>query len=466
MALRQYQDAARTAIEAQWQSGVKKTLLVLVTGGGKTIIFAKVIENCVRNGERVLVLAHRGELLEQAADKLQMVTGLGCAVEKADQSCQGSWFRVVVGSVQTLMQEKRLSQFPPDYFDTIVVDEAHHCCPAGTMVGNMSIEHIQPGDVVPAYNHATGKAASRHVIGVMSRRVSEIYQLRLSNGTTLCCTGGHPIWNGTAYVRCNTLRAGDWIFEKGGNPLELSEIHEAQDMLDLRDSIYPEIMELNDDPILLGSMRSDCERSEAQDRKRDMRRLRESFCPVGKKAIPSHKRANLLFKRMQRKVCANRQGENDVGNQQAIRVGADEDQKPYAKRRIERKDEKQPKGTPIYPSGRERADDETARRACAGASRNLLGALRNRISNCYERREEVRRQDTKLLQGRYRLPECQAVDRGGWEKPFDGGGERERRTENRDLAPIRVVGITVHQRGSGREFERLCPGGVVYNLEV
>ncbi|MEG2859978.1 MAG: DEAD/DEAH box helicase [Clostridia bacterium] len=131
MALRQYQDAARTAIEAQWQSGVKKTLLVLVTGGGKTIIFAKVIENCVRNGERVLVLAHRGELLEQAADKLQMVTGLGCAVEKANQSCQGSWFRVVVGSVQTLMQEKRLSQFPPDYFDTIVVDEAHHCLSSG-----------------------------------------------------------------------------------------------------------------------------------------------------------------------------------------------------------------------------------------------------------------------------------------------------------------------------------------------
>ena len=50
-----------------------------------------------------------------------------CATEKAEQSCLGSWFRVVVGSVQSLMREKRLGKFDEDYFDTIVVDEAHHC---------------------------------------------------------------------------------------------------------------------------------------------------------------------------------------------------------------------------------------------------------------------------------------------------------------------------------------------------
>lgn len=125
--LRPYQEEARTAIFEQWDSGVQKTLLVLPTGCGKTIVFAKVTEDCVRKGERVLILAHRGELLEQAADKIQKSTGLGCAVEKADQSCQESWFRIVVGSVQTLMREKRLGQFPTDYFDTIIIDEAHHC---------------------------------------------------------------------------------------------------------------------------------------------------------------------------------------------------------------------------------------------------------------------------------------------------------------------------------------------------
>lgn len=127
MELRPYQKEAKEAIFEQWDSGVSKTLLVLPTGCGKTVVFAKVTEECVRQGDRVLILAHRGELLEQAADKLMKTTGLGCALEKAESSCKGSWFRVVVGSVQTLMREKRLNSFDPFYFNTIIIDEAHHC---------------------------------------------------------------------------------------------------------------------------------------------------------------------------------------------------------------------------------------------------------------------------------------------------------------------------------------------------
>ena len=127
MELRPYQSEARAAIFEEWDKGVKRTLLVLPTGCGKTIVFAKVTEDCVRRGNRVLILAHRGELLEQAADKIGKATGLGCATEKAEETCLGSWFRVVVGSVQSLTREKRLKQFPVDYFDTIIIDEAHHC---------------------------------------------------------------------------------------------------------------------------------------------------------------------------------------------------------------------------------------------------------------------------------------------------------------------------------------------------
>ncbi len=126
MELRPYQREAEAAILNEWDAGILRTLLVLPTGCGKTIVFSKVIEDRVRAGDRVLVLAHRGELLEQAYDKLAQATGLRCATEKADESCLGSWYRVVVGSVQSLMREKRLSRFAHDYFQTIVVDEAHH----------------------------------------------------------------------------------------------------------------------------------------------------------------------------------------------------------------------------------------------------------------------------------------------------------------------------------------------------
>jgi len=93
---------------------------------GKTIVFAKVIEERVRRGGNVLVLAHREELLQQASDKLATATGLMTALEKAESSSVDSWFNVTVGSVQTLQNAKRLERFSPDHFDTIVVDEAHH----------------------------------------------------------------------------------------------------------------------------------------------------------------------------------------------------------------------------------------------------------------------------------------------------------------------------------------------------
>lgn len=145
MELRPYQQEAKDAIFAQWDQGVKRTLLVLPTGCGKTIVFAKVTEECVEQGKRVLILAHRGELLEQAADKIAKATGLCCATEKAEETCLGSWFRVVVGSVQSLQREKRLANFSPDYFDTIIIDEAHHCISDGYQ---KVLQHFPEADVL------------------------------------------------------------------------------------------------------------------------------------------------------------------------------------------------------------------------------------------------------------------------------------------------------------------------------
>lgn len=127
MELRPYQKEAETAVFEQWSGGVRRTLLVLPTGTGKTIVFAKIAEQCVRDGDRVLILAHRKELLDQAADKILKSTGLRCAVERGEETSVDSWYRITVGSVQTLMRDKRLEQFDPDYFDVIIVDEAHHC---------------------------------------------------------------------------------------------------------------------------------------------------------------------------------------------------------------------------------------------------------------------------------------------------------------------------------------------------
>ena len=132
MKLRNYQTAAISAIKHEWEvEKRKKTLLVLPTGCGKTIVFTTIAKDEKEHG-RVLILAHRGELLEQAADKLQKAWGLSSALEKAESTCLSyPEEMIVVGSVQTLQSEKRLQRFPKDFFRTIIIDEAHHALSQG-----------------------------------------------------------------------------------------------------------------------------------------------------------------------------------------------------------------------------------------------------------------------------------------------------------------------------------------------
>ena len=131
MNLRPYQNDAVSAIEDSWKE-FDKSLLVLPTGTGKTVVFSTVAHDRAQDG-KVLIMAHRDELIEQARDKYYQVTGDGTAKEKAADSCIGSLWPVTVGSVQTLAREKRLEKFPPDYFSTIIVDEAHHTLADGYM---------------------------------------------------------------------------------------------------------------------------------------------------------------------------------------------------------------------------------------------------------------------------------------------------------------------------------------------
>ena len=91
MTLRPYQAEARDAILQEWDQGRKRTLLVLPTGCGKTVVFSKVAEDQVNHGGRVLVMAHRGELLDQAADKIKTATGLICSIPRLSSCMAAFW---------------------------------------------------------------------------------------------------------------------------------------------------------------------------------------------------------------------------------------------------------------------------------------------------------------------------------------------------------------------------------------
>lgn len=131
--LRPYQIEAVNACAEAWEQH-RSLLLVMATGTGKTFTGSRIVADRADRG-RILWLAHRGELLEQAAETLTERVGLPCNLEKAELRAPREmdlWGArpVVVASVPSL-RGRRLKEWSPTSFATIVVDEAHHA-PAKT----------------------------------------------------------------------------------------------------------------------------------------------------------------------------------------------------------------------------------------------------------------------------------------------------------------------------------------------
>lgn len=121
--LRDYQEAAVQAVRDSFMRGNQRTLLVSPTGSGKTIIFSYISAGMARNEKRILIVAHRRELLRQISKALKKV-GVRHAVLSGG-TVGIPLANVVVASVFTLV--KRMKFMRP--FDLIIGDEAHHFTP-------------------------------------------------------------------------------------------------------------------------------------------------------------------------------------------------------------------------------------------------------------------------------------------------------------------------------------------------
>jgi superfamily II DNA or RNA helicase len=125
--LRPFQAAAVAEIRGAYMAGRRRVLFVLPTGGGKTYTFVHIAEQAAIRGNRVCILVHRAELVDQSSRSLHAIGcnhGVIAAGYRQDLS-----HTVQVASVQTLA--RRLHTIPPDFFQLLIVDEAHHAV-AGT----------------------------------------------------------------------------------------------------------------------------------------------------------------------------------------------------------------------------------------------------------------------------------------------------------------------------------------------
>lgn len=121
--LRDYQHEAVEAVRAEWADGTTRTAIVLPTGCGKTDVIAKVATDEARAGGRVLALAHRGELLDQIAERCGMHAP-EIAVGRVQAAQNQTRRPITVAMAPTLASAKRRALMPPPTL--VIVDECHH----------------------------------------------------------------------------------------------------------------------------------------------------------------------------------------------------------------------------------------------------------------------------------------------------------------------------------------------------
>lgn len=161
-ALRPYQREAVDKVLEAFRTH-RSTLLVMFTGAGKTQTFGAIAKHWPG---RVLVLAHREELIDQAAKRIEQMAGVHVDVEKAERSARRS-ARIVVGSIQTLQSKRRLESWAPDHFGLVICDEAHHAVsPTWVRV----LEHFSGAKVLGVT--ATPKRADDKAMGRVFKSVA------------------------------------------------------------------------------------------------------------------------------------------------------------------------------------------------------------------------------------------------------------------------------------------------------
>ena len=141
IALRPYQLEAVQRVRLAFLEGHRAVLFVLPTGGGKTVVFSHIAQQAAARGNRIAVLVHRAELLEQASRSLADL-GVEHGLIAAGRS-MNLRAPVQVASVGSLA--RRLSTLPRDFFQLLVVDESHH---ASASTWAKALEHFNTAKVL------------------------------------------------------------------------------------------------------------------------------------------------------------------------------------------------------------------------------------------------------------------------------------------------------------------------------
>lgn len=179
MNLRDYQLKIRESILKEWQE-VDSTLVESATGTGKTRMAASIAEAMFP--KRTLFIAHRKELIHQAAHSIQDATGLRCEIEMGEYKSSEHFADrspVIVSSVQTLTAGGdgggRMGKFDPNKFGCVICDECHHAVAASWL---RVINYFRTNPELKVLGiTATPDRADEEALGKLFKTVAYSYKL-------------------------------------------------------------------------------------------------------------------------------------------------------------------------------------------------------------------------------------------------------------------------------------------------
>ena len=403
MKLRDYQRECIAAIEAQPPGAY---LCQMATGLGKTVTFA----NIPRRGERMLILSHREELVEQPRKYFTCSYG----VERAASRSAGE--EVVSASVQTLV--RRLDRFAPDEFGTIIVDE---CFPGTVKVDGKPLNNIKNGDIIASWNSQTGQIEYKPVTHVFKRKPSEMCVVILENGQFIPCTPNPPFYvEGVGYVPAIKLQEGFCV-----KRICVHNLRKAN----RSGCIYEKPME-------------------------------------NKNGFFQENRKNLLLTGLLKRIFQTRIERNNGENQQKVCQRKNEAKKSDEKHGSKKENVGKAEGNRSLSENsvwkRSRAYSSAAEYAdCVEGSESVCG-----VRNPHKIRGKIRNAISELLQGRHSDSWGNVSYRNRRRKSPLYRKKRAGQKEGVLFEHIRVARVEVREQTSGRTFGGLCPDGFVYNLEI
>lgn len=220
--LRPYQTELQKSIFDAWRAGQRSVMAQLITGGGKTVIFVDIIKKIVAANKRVILIAHREELIKQAWNNLYS-NGITSGIIKSGINPNYS-LPVQVASIQTICRRKQLPAA-----DFVIVDE---CFVPGTKVDGVDIEMLKPGDVVNAFDERSQTVVKSKVVRVFKNKyTAQLFEISTSDNK-IVCTSNHPIFTQRGWIEACKILLTDNILIYGMHHLWRTNSNDKKNMFE------------------------------------------------------------------------------------------------------------------------------------------------------------------------------------------------------------------------------------------